>query len=309
MAVSHTCSECLPRNLEFLVAETYKWFSHSSSRQLAYQQLIQTINVGKVPLKILNNCATRWLSIERAVDRIQKQWLELETHFKIMSTSEKCYTAQILYEMYNDNKNMVYLLFLHPILVQVQEVNKIFESNTADKTKLFEDLLIKSIAHMLVLPTSRMDPLVSNIEEFLDPRPNLGYRFKKKIAEMRIEKKITQDDENNLRSRSPHFLLCLFKQLKQRLPDNLNVLKNISLFSVENILKHVKEPIIPILELMCMREEDISAAEYQYNTIHLHQWTNKKNTEQFWVEVNDYKDASGQKPFKDCNKITNLTKF
>ncbi len=148
-----------------------------------------------------------------------------------------------------------------------------------------------------------MDPLVSNIEEFLDQRPNLGYRFEKKIAEMRIEKKITQDDENNLRNRSQHFLLCLFKQLKQRLPlpDNLNLLKNISLFSIENILKHVNEPIIPILELICMREEDIAAAEYQYNTIHLHQWTNIKNTEQFWVEVNDSKDASGRKPFKEIS--------
>ncbi len=81
-----------------------------------------------------------------------------------MSASEKCYTAKILCEMYNDNKNMVYLLFLHPILVQVQEVNKILKSNTSDKTKLFENLsrLINEIAHMLVLPTSRMDPLLSN---------------------------------------------------------------------------------------------------------------------------------------------------
>ncbi len=73
LAVYHTCSECLPRNLEFLVAETYKWFSHSSAKQLAYQQLYQTLNEGKVPLKILNNCATRWLSIEPAVDGILKK--------------------------------------------------------------------------------------------------------------------------------------------------------------------------------------------------------------------------------------------
>ena len=30
LAISHASSECLPRNLEFLISETYKWFSLSS---------------------------------------------------------------------------------------------------------------------------------------------------------------------------------------------------------------------------------------------------------------------------------------
>ncbi|XP_029641218.1 uncharacterized protein LOC115216161 [Octopus sinensis] len=78
LAVSHTCAECLPINLEFLVSETYKWFSHSSTRQSAYKQLYFAIN-DKEPLKIVNSCTTRWLSTEPAVNRILSQWFELHS--------------------------------------------------------------------------------------------------------------------------------------------------------------------------------------------------------------------------------------
>ncbi|CAI9728253.1 XP_029641218.1uncharacterized protein LOC115216161 [Octopus vulgaris] len=139
LAVSHTCAECLPINLEFLVSETYKWFSHSSTRQSAYKQLYFAIN-DKEPLKIVNSCTTRWLSTEPAVNRILSQWFELQTHFQTTTAKEKCFTAQMLHEMFCDSRNELYLLFVHTILKLVQEVNKLFESNTVDKTKLLEDL-------------------------------------------------------------------------------------------------------------------------------------------------------------------------
>uniref|UniRef100_A0A0L8HXX6 DUF4371 domain-containing protein n=1 Tax=Octopus bimaculoides TaxID=37653 RepID=A0A0L8HXX6_OCTBM len=72
LAVSHTYAECLPINLEFLLSETYKWFSHSSTRQSAYKHLYFAIN-DKEPLKIVNSCTTRWLSKEPAVNRILSQ--------------------------------------------------------------------------------------------------------------------------------------------------------------------------------------------------------------------------------------------
>uniref|UniRef100_A0A0L8GRN2 Uncharacterized protein n=1 Tax=Octopus bimaculoides TaxID=37653 RepID=A0A0L8GRN2_OCTBM len=125
LAVSHTCAECLPINLEFLVSETYKWSSHSSTRQSAYKQLYLAIN-DKEPLKIVNSCTTRWLSIEPVVNRILSQWFELQTHFQTTTTKQKCFTAQILHEMFCDSRNGLYLLFLHPILKHVQEVNKLF---------------------------------------------------------------------------------------------------------------------------------------------------------------------------------------
>ena len=123
-----------------LISETYSWFSHSATRQIAYKQIYQTINDSKVPLKIVNTSDTRWLSIEPAISRILNQWLELKTDFEVARLTDKCYKAEVLYNMYRDEKHLLYLLALHPVLVQVQKVNKVFESNDADKTKLLDDL-------------------------------------------------------------------------------------------------------------------------------------------------------------------------
>lgn len=140
LAVSQASSRTLPRNLEFLVSETYNWFARSSSRQQAYKDLYQLINDGHNPHKIVQACQTRWMSIASAVKVICDQWLELKTHFEIARRSESCYASEMLYEMYCDDFNYVYLLFLKSILTETERVNKNFEANDSDPTKLLEDL-------------------------------------------------------------------------------------------------------------------------------------------------------------------------
>lgn len=108
LAVSSATKDHLPRNLEFLIRATFDWFSHSTQRQKSYKQIYNLINDGKNPLKITSVCATRWLSIETSVAQIHSQWLELQTHFRLSKDIEKCFTAQILYEMYSDDNNYLH---------------------------------------------------------------------------------------------------------------------------------------------------------------------------------------------------------
>lgn len=70
LAVSSAASEALPRYIDFLIKETFNWFSHSNLRQSQYKDLFKAINNGHNPLKIVRVCGTRWLSIETAVFRI-----------------------------------------------------------------------------------------------------------------------------------------------------------------------------------------------------------------------------------------------
>jgi len=64
----------MPRNVEFLVAETYNWFCHSTLRQNKYKDLYKCINVGEEPFKILKMSDTRWLSIAPCVKRVLDQY-------------------------------------------------------------------------------------------------------------------------------------------------------------------------------------------------------------------------------------------
>ncbi|MGL5028976.1 MAG: hypothetical protein ACRC6C_02580 [Wolbachia pipientis] len=230
LAISHPAKDTLPRNLEYLLGETYNWFARSSSRQSFYKEVYKTINDGHDPLKIVQSCDTRWLSIESAVSRILAQWTELKVHFKIARLKEKCYTAEMLYNMYCDGKNHAYLLFLKPILSDVQRVNKNFEAKNADSTKLLNDLLLllEGLIRKVVIPTRKLDAVSSNIRDYLDPKPYLGYAFEEKIRELQNEGKICLIDEQNLRQRSVDFIISLVQQIRQRLPENINV--NILLF-------------------------------------------------------------------------------
>ena len=90
--------------------------------------------------------------------------------------SKGCYPGKILTEMYKDEKNLAVLLFFHSISVEVQRVNKLFETKVVDKIKLLDDLthLLKFIANKLIKPSSGFYYHKSNIEEFLNPQPILG---------------------------------------------------------------------------------------------------------------------------------------
>lgn len=207
LAISAAVADCLPRNLEYLVSETYSWFSRSASRQLAYKRLYNVI-IGEDPLKIVQACSTRWLSIERAVSRIVEQWLELKTHFEIARSSESCYNAEMLYAMYGDDVNLAYLLFLKPILSVVQ--GKSFEAKDADQTKLLKDLerMLVSLTQKVVLPTTQVSVLTTNIEHHLDPQPYLGYLFENHIKGMQ-KKGLSSQDEDALRKWCVKFVVLL----------------------------------------------------------------------------------------------------
>ena len=181
LSVSHTACEKLPRHLEFMIKEIYNWFSHSSVRQIKYKELYETINDGAPPLKLIQLSQTRWLSIERAVARILQQWVELRTHFQLAKLQERCYTAELLYSMLDDEQNRAFLLFLKPVLAEVQAVNLSFEAEVQDPTKLMKDLvlLVDSLDSKILTPGKKISDCTV-IEEHLDPKPYLGFEFEKK---------------------------------------------------------------------------------------------------------------------------------
>jgi len=113
LAVTHASNDTLPRSVEYLVRETYNWFSVSPKRRDAYKAIYETINCGEQPLQITKMCATRWLSIEPAVTRILDQWEALKLHFAVTKSSEHCYMAEVLHSMYSDPQNILSLTFLN----------------------------------------------------------------------------------------------------------------------------------------------------------------------------------------------------
>lgn len=295
-----SASKSLPNEIEYLVSETYNWFSKSSLRQNNYKNIFCAINEGVQPLKLVRACDTRWLSIEFAVKRIENQWLELKTHFEIAATLESCHQANILKNVYND-KNLLYLKFLKPLLSDVQKVNKMFESNDADPTLLLVELynLLKGLSYQIVLKSDQFDPLNSCLSDFFSPTPYFNYDFEKYLESKRDI--ITIEIEKQIRFSCRDFVAQLICQLRQRLPKNFHNLTKTNFFCVENSLKinkcklneHFKE------EFIDLPVEEITALEHQWQKLNSYEWLNKNSTVDFWVNVYEYKNALNENPFSE----------
>ncbi|KAL4703565.1 hypothetical protein ACJJTC_001585 [Scirpophaga incertulas] len=192
--------------------------------------------------------------------------------------------------MYNDPVNHLYLLYLKPILEEVQTVNKLFESNNIDPTKLYKDLcvLVQSTSRRILNPTARVDIFTQNIESYLDPKPNMGYAFETKLREYNLQPEV----ENNLRQRCLNFTLKLVSELRSRLPINFNILQKVSLFSVEETLKAVKPSLIDIAQEFRVDAATMDRLMSQWRTIVHIKWERTSSTVEFWNEVIDYKDAA-----------------
>lgn len=282
-----------------MVKETYNWFAHSSVRQFKYKLLYETINNGQEPHKITQACQTRWLSIESAVSRIIEQWTELKTFFEVVRLSERCYTAETLYSMYNDGKNFAVMSFLRGVLIEVQKVNKLFESNNADQTKLFVELsnLLNSLISKIILPHKKCDLFETKIEDYIDKNCYLGYSFESSINNLLQTKMVSVEEVQSIRERLIHFIKELIKEIRQRLPKSFETLQQVSLLSADNALKHNKLTLVPLLKYFNKSDLQIDDIERQWHNIHLLKWTETNNTKSFWCEVVSFRNASGDNPF------------
>ncbi|XP_052854739.1 uncharacterized protein LOC128263691 isoform X2 [Drosophila gunungcola] len=253
LAVSQSTKKNFPDQLEYIVADTYSWFAKSSYRQMLYKKVYECLNNGQAPLKILKVSDTRWLSIESAVSRIEDQWEELKLHFALASTNESCHKAKILNMLFEDDKNRLYFIFLKPVLKNMQILNKLFQSEQGDSSKLLNEIIlaINALGNLIIPPDANIDIFKDDLEDCAVNDLYMGYAFEKEIKDEKYF-----DEKYKIREDCKNFIKALIIQLRERLPDNIEVLKQMDIFAVGNMLQANKTP-----------DKIISLLEHQYENI------------------------------------------
>jgi len=93
--------------------------------------------------------------------------MALKTHFNIIAQSkEGCYTSRTLNDMLKDDTNLLYLMFLKPILFEVTQVNIVFQSTNVDILKAYSDLkrLLISIINRILKPNHITNIILKNAD-------------------------------------------------------------------------------------------------------------------------------------------------
>lgn len=297
----------LPRFLDFLIKECHNWFSNSTKRQIDYKQIYMLLYEGKTPVKINKLAGTRWLSRYEALIKILEQWDGLKLHFDMAASKERCYTAEQLSNMLKSKTNLLYMTFLGTYLKPITMANKMFQATNADPLKLLEELnnlLLINYLSILIPPAQLEKADKNNLSNYdfekniMDASfMNFGYSFNEKSEGIR------DHELKDVKQRCKQFLIEICKQIQRRLPNNLKTLENCKLLSPKNATSQIKPDITNLAKSFKTLCIDVDSTIQEWNALHRTTWNSTQHTEEFWVEVYNFKNAVGDRTFCHVSKL------
>ncbi len=102
-----------------------------------------------------------------------------------------------------------------------------------------------------------------------------------------------------------NYTISLANELRSRLPDNVEILQQMSLFSVGETLKHNKSltQMTKLADLLGSCPATIDTIINQWRSIHFQKWGEITNTVAFWAEVKKFRDSAGMNPYDDLASV------
>lgn len=322
LAAAKACDD-LPSCLEYLLRETRNWFAHSPLRIKNYQQLYQSLHSNKQPPKLVALSPTRWLAFHAAVDSNTKQWSPLKAHFNALATSaEKCYQARTLAAMYNDETNLLYLVFLAPLLKNITDVNIIFQADNANITKVYNDLrvLLMSTARRIFRPSFLRAPFDHEQNDLAQQIVSVKFALSKADSEFgtsllglesidfgqtfeTLAQNIEPSKVQEVRQRCARVMVRLCQELVNRFPDNAGIVENISSFDIRSVFGQPFKPLPWELAPANVDRDEIERQRRLVNALRLEDITDQSietlTPERLWICLLNHKNAGGQHVCKE----------
>ena len=117
--------KCLREPVEDLLVDTYFWFDKSSCRKEDFHEFQEFTDT---PHEVITkHVTTRWLSLERSVNRILSQWDALQSYFSSIKEAERPGRAMRCKEKYNSQSMKMYFKFLSYALARLNTFNLLFQ--------------------------------------------------------------------------------------------------------------------------------------------------------------------------------------
>ena len=187
--------------------------------------------------------------------------------------------------------NKLYMLFLLPILQQVNRVNKMFQLDRASPVKLLRELmsLYETTLNRAIRPTTF--PTWSALLQFDVENPgnylpvsavNFGVKFQVEFDRIWQANEADRPGLNQVKSTCKSFLLELLKEMKKRLPSNVQQLESLSELAPSVVLSD-RKPQLQKLSFTPLFEGDLNKLDVQWQMISTLDWSDATDfgTEEF----------------------------
>ena len=128
----------LPLPVDELLIDVYYHFAHSAKRKEQYREFLAFCDVE--PLKILKHASTRWLSLERCVNRFLQQWPALLSYFQSHDDVERPGRIQRCAKYLGSVEMKAYFRFLSFILQPLNVFNMLFQTDARQIALLMPEM-------------------------------------------------------------------------------------------------------------------------------------------------------------------------
>ena len=128
----------LPMPVEELLIDVYFHFNHSAKRKEQYHEFLEFCDVA--PLKILKHASTRWLSLEKCINRFLQQWPALLSYFESHEDRERPGRVKRCADYLASVEMKAYFRFLSFILEPLNAFNTIFQTDATQIAILMPEM-------------------------------------------------------------------------------------------------------------------------------------------------------------------------
>ncbi|TNN39643.1 hypothetical protein EYF80_050190 [Liparis tanakae] len=203
------------------------------------------------------------------------QYEELRLHFQLAKDKDRSYGAEIVFQMLFHKLITFYLSLL-------RRVTKI-STVVVDSSRWTEIIAFDGTIETNQLPLSAV---------------NYGIRFQMELENANLHVPAAE----NVKQRCKEYLLEFAKQMKQRLPTNMQQLQSLGALSPSTVLK---KPQLTSLLFLNLYTGNLGKLDQQWRVLDTLQWENTEDckTEQFCIEVKNHIDAAGDKDFAELGSF------
>ena len=309
--------KCLREPVEDLLVDTYFWFDKSSSRKEDYQEFQDFTNT---PHEVITkHVSTRWLSLQKSVDRILSQWEALQSYFSSIKEAEKPGRAKRCKDMYSGYRLKLYYKFLSYALARLNSFNVLFQGEGCSTFHLLTEtkaLLRTYLARFIdnTLLNSSDDLLEVDVEDRTlqvdDEDLDVGTSARRYISGIvdECEPVLIQHFYDDVRAA----YIAVVKKLLDKFPFKSEILKSVAILDPNKRNSWIDKDVLTLVDrfLPNVSDAEIDVILEEWRHLHISPdlpvYGEGCDVSQWWLNVLDLRSPSGSALYSNLSRLIKI---